>query len=154
MVAPWSDIRLLTANINGVKRNENFTVSSLVVPCDLVCLQETNYHDVAQRATFLYHVSRQSHHCCFYSDFQSLEESKITHPRAGVMKLISFRLPGSSDVRVISSKTIPVRYPVVTTQVGGSTCFFQNDYTPCENHAKTAFYADLSSHCYPEGAVT
>ena len=52
MVSSWSDIRLLIAKINGVKRNRNLTVSSLDVTYDPLCLQETKSHDLAHLTKF------------------------------------------------------------------------------------------------------
>lgn len=68
------------------------------------------------------------------------------------MTILSSRFPGSSEAHELSSKTIPGRYLVVSTQVDDVTYLIHDVYAPCVSHEKTAFYAALASNSYLEGA--
>lgn len=137
----WSDVRLVTANLNGVKDNGSSIAASLVASHDVVCLQETRFRDVAHESRFNFHVQALSTHRLFTSNFSSTSPH---HPRCGVATMGSARFPGAAAAQVVHAHTVPGRYLVIQTSAAGTDIMIHNIYAPCVITEKSAFYAHLS----------
>lgn len=114
-VEQWSDVRFLSANVNGIRQNGHLLVDTLVSQYDVVCLQETKLRSSAQQSRFTFHVTTRHQHHHFLSNFQPLTSSAVAHSRAGVATFLSPRFPGACDSRVLDDMTVPGRYIVVAT---------------------------------------
>lgn len=143
----------MTANVNGVKDNSFHLVRTLVVPNDVVYVQENRLRDTSHEQRLAFHVLAHSSYILFTLICVQRSTCPRGHARSGVATLLSSRFPGALSARVLDEYTVPGRYLVVATDFADRLVIICNVYAPCETAEKASFFAALAARTYSSNAL-